>query len=252
MNSVHSCDESTMNCMTLIAGRDVSFNQRVLVGHNEDDPGHLAVRHAYVPAQDWDAGSVLPAEEGCAQIPQVPHTFGYYWIEFKADNGGITNADAFANENGVVITTNSMGRSREDMEDASVVRDGGIGYNLRRVLAERARSARDGARVLIDMMETWGYAMSGRAYTIADTLMSKTLTVVVNDLQVVCDTVSSHLFAISPYSNNLQRVVASLQTYNVYTTIRTIVANQLLVDLSIISILTTLHIYIICLCRRKK
>ena len=169
MNRVHSCcDESTMNCMTLIAGREVSFNHRVLVGHNEDDPGHLAVRHAYVPAQDWDEGSVLPAEEGCAQIPQVPHTFGYYWIEFKADNGGITNADAFANENGVVITTNSMGRSREDMEDASVVRDGGIGYNLRRVLAERARSASDGARVLIDMMETWGYAMSGRAYTIAD------------------------------------------------------------------------------------
>ena len=89
-------------------------------------------------------------------------------------------------------------------------------------------------------------------YTIADTLMSKTLTVVVNDLQVVCDTVSSHLFAISPYSNNLQRVVASLQTYNVYTTIRAIVANQMLVNLSIISILTTLHIYIICLCRRKK
>lgn len=46
--------------------------------------------------------------------------------------------------------------------------DGGIAYNLRRALAERAQTARDGARILMELVTQWGYAPSGRAYTIAD------------------------------------------------------------------------------------
>lgn len=157
-----------MNCMTVIVGKDISFNQRVLLGHNEDDPGHTAVRHAYVPARDWAEGSVLPTEQGLAIIPQVPHTYGYYWVECKKDEGGLTAADSFVNENGVVITSNSMGKSKEDSDDPTVVCEGGIGFNIRRILAERSKTARDGAHILMELVEKWGYAPSGRAYTIAD------------------------------------------------------------------------------------
>ena len=45
-----------MNCMTLIAGRAASATGHVLVGHNEDDGGHIVVRHGYVRPRDWAAG----------------------------------------------------------------------------------------------------------------------------------------------------------------------------------------------------
>ena len=81
---------------------------------------------------------------------------------------GLSNADGFVNERGVVIVSNSMGTSREGMENADCVKDGGIAFNLRRALAERAQTARDGARILMELIDEWGYAPSGRAYTIAD------------------------------------------------------------------------------------
>ena len=80
----------------------------------------------------------MPAEEGCALLPQVAHTLGYYWVEYRKDVMGLSNADGFVNERGVVIVSNSMGTSREGMENADCVKDGGIAFNLRRALAERA------------------------------------------------------------------------------------------------------------------
>ena len=69
-----------MNCMTLIAGRAASATGHVLVGHNEDDGGHIVVRHGYVRPRDWAVGAAMPAEKGCAAIPQAAHTLGYYWV----------------------------------------------------------------------------------------------------------------------------------------------------------------------------
>lgn len=160
--------DKMMNCMTVIVGKAVSASGRVLVAHNEDDPGHVIVRHAIVPAADHASGELIPAEKGLARIPQVPHTLGYYWVEYVEDEGGVTAADAYLNECGVVITSNSMGWSKEDDDDPNVVKDGGIGYVLRRALAERAHTAREGAHVLMALIDEWGYAPSGRAYTIAD------------------------------------------------------------------------------------
>ena len=125
-----------MNCMTLIAGKAASATGHVLVGHNEDDGGHVVVRHGWVPPRDWEKGAVMPAEEGCALLPQVAHTLGYYWVEYRKDVMGLSNADGFVNERGVVIVSNSMGTSREGMENADCVKDGGIAFNLRRALAE--------------------------------------------------------------------------------------------------------------------
>lgn len=98
----------------------------MLVGHNEDDGGHIVVRHGYVPPRDWAAGAAMPAEKGCAAIPQAAHTLGYYWVEYRKDETGLSNADGFVNECGVVITSNSMGTSRESADNAACVKDGGI------------------------------------------------------------------------------------------------------------------------------
>ena len=44
-------------------------------------------------------------------FPQVAHTLGYYWVEYRKDVMGLSNADGFVNERGVVIVSNSMGTS---------------------------------------------------------------------------------------------------------------------------------------------
>ncbi|MEG2710119.1 MAG: C69 family dipeptidase [Clostridia bacterium] len=161
-------DKLPLNCMTIIAGKGVSATGHVLIGHNEDDDGRCVVRHGYVEGAQWPEGTVLPAEEGRAAVPQVASTWGYYWSEIKAAGGGLRTADMFLNENGVYLISNTNADSRENIYDDARLTEGGIEYNLRRAVIERATSARDGLKILIDLIETWGYAPSGRAYTVAD------------------------------------------------------------------------------------
>lgn len=155
-------------CSTIIVGKKASPTGYVIVGHNEDDGGRLTVRHAFVPARSFKEGTSLPAEEGRALIPQVPETFAFYWSQVKGAQGGMSNADAMLNSNGVYLASNSCARSRENMEDKDRLTEGGIEYNLRRVIAERATSARNGVEIAIAMLKQYGYAPSGRTYTIAD------------------------------------------------------------------------------------
>ncbi|RKJ50193.1 hypothetical protein D7Y05_07335 [bacterium 1XD42-54] len=161
-------DELPLNCMTIVVGKDVSATGRVMVGHNEDDIGRCVVRHGYVEAAEWPEGTVLPAETGRAAIPQVESTFGYYWSQVRDANRGFSGADIFLNENGVCIVSNNNAESKENILDESRLTDGGIEYNVRRIVAERATSARDALNIIIELVEEWGYAPSGRAYTVAD------------------------------------------------------------------------------------
>lgn len=160
--------ELPLNCMAIVVGKDASATGRVLVGHNEDDDGRCVVRHGYVEAQAWPEGATLPAEEGRAAIPQAAETCGYFWSQFKGANGGLSGADAFLNEHGVYLVSDNNAESKEFTFDDSRLTDGGIEYNLRRAVAERAKSAREALNIIIDLVETWGYAPSGRAYTVAD------------------------------------------------------------------------------------
>jgi dipeptidase len=160
--------QSAQACFTVAVGKAISPTGCVIIGHNEDDGGRVTVRHMYVPAASHDVGETLPAEKGFAAIPQVPHTYGFYWSEARTAEGGLTAADAMYNDQGVVVVSNSCARSKENTADASRLTDGGIGYNLRRIIAERASSAREGVKVAAEMIERYGYAPSGRTYTIAD------------------------------------------------------------------------------------
>lgn len=155
-------------CTTILVGKDVSGTGYVLVGHNEDDGGRAMVEHGYVDARSWKSGYTLPAEDGRAAIPQVSSTYGFWWSQVKPAEGGYSNADGFFNENGVFCVSNSCANSKIDTKDASRLTDGGIEYNLRRVVAERATSARNAVDIIIDMVEKYGYAPSGRTYTVAD------------------------------------------------------------------------------------
>ena len=155
-------------CMTLVVGKKVSATGRVIVGHNEDDGTPLWIRHGIVPAADWPAGTCLPASAGCnAKIPQAAHTLGCYWSEVKFSCGD-GNADSFLNERGVLVVSNSGAMSKEPTDDPTLVTEGDVKFNLRRVVGERATSARDGARLVCELVEKYGYAQSARIYTVAD------------------------------------------------------------------------------------
>ena len=159
---------SASACMTFVAGKKVSATGRVLVGHNEDDLPPLSVRHGMLPAKDWPEGTFLPATPGCcADVPQAPHTLACYWGEVKVP-GGDGNADSFLNERGVLVVSDSGGVSTERMDDPSLLTGGGVKFNLRRAVGERATSARDGVRIIGELVEKYGYAPSARIYTVAD------------------------------------------------------------------------------------
>lgn len=155
-------------CMTLVVGKDVSPTGHVIVAHNEDVGDRAMVEHGWVDAKSWPEGAVLPAEPEHAAIPQVENTYGFYWTQVKPGTGGYSNADGFLNENGVLLVSNSCADSKVMIFDDSRLTDGGIEYNLRRVVAERATSARDAVDIIINMVETYGYVPSGRTYTVAD------------------------------------------------------------------------------------
>ena len=155
-------------CSAILVGKAASATGRVLVGHNEDDRGReMFVRHARVPARDWPEGTTLPAEKGRAAVPQARHTYGFYWSEVKPPSGGLSNADLFLNENGVLVASDTA--APVPFEDKwTALTDGGVYYNLRRAVAERARNARDAVDVATNLVLRYGYAAPGRIYILAD------------------------------------------------------------------------------------
>ncbi len=99
-----------------------------------------------------------------AKIPQVKHTLGFRWTQTLAPEGS-NFSDGFVNEEGVVVVSINFNVT---IEKDQKVNDGGIGYSIRRIFAERVNSAREGVDIVIDLMKKYGYFHMGRTYTIAD------------------------------------------------------------------------------------
>ena len=161
-----------MSCTTILAGKKITESGFVIAAHNEDERGRYVTYHGMLPERDWDLSdpdqAFLPAEPGYAKVPQVPHTFRTYWVEHVYPDRGAENSDMFLNRNGVLFTSNAGGDSKPDPNDPSLVKDGGIGYNIRRAVGERAENARHGVQIALTLIAEWGYAPTGRCYTIAD------------------------------------------------------------------------------------
>ncbi|MBR3127101.1 MAG: C69 family dipeptidase [Solobacterium sp.] len=150
------------NCSTIIIGRDISTTGRVIVAHNEDDPHGLTATYL-VPRKKHAPGETITFDDGSAVVPEVPETFAYYWSEVRAP-GGEAFADLFYNEHGVLVCSNRAVPCRKN-DDESL--GGGLGYGIRRLTAERARSAREAVKIIGELVETYGY-YSARIYNVAD------------------------------------------------------------------------------------
>jgi dipeptidase len=146
-------------CFSIVVGRGASADGCVIVGHNEDDEAPQIVNHHKVPRHTYPAGSTVKLRNS-GSLEQVPQTWAYIWSEMP----GLLFSDSYVNEWGVTVASDNC-PSREDQPEIS---DGGIGYMLRRLVAERARTAREGVLLAGSLVERFGYIDSGRTYIIAD------------------------------------------------------------------------------------
>jgi len=151
--------DSGFNCSTLIIGREASAAGYVIVAHNEDDGGNQIINFYKIPGKDNRRGQIFRFKEGGTES-MPPHSYACLWFEMP----GQDFADTYINENGVLVTSNAC-PSRELYGE---ITDGGIGYELRKLIGERAISARYGVELAGQLVEKWGYNASGRTYIIAD------------------------------------------------------------------------------------
>lgn len=152
------------DCSAIIVGKKASATGEVLFGHNEDDRGNNVMVQYKVPRKKHNPGEYLTFEPECAKIPQVPVTWGYIWSETRA-SWKAPFSDTFINEWGVAIASDSCSNSREDMPELT---NGGIGYGLGHIVAQRARTAKEGVEIAAGLLDKYGYTASGRAYQIVD------------------------------------------------------------------------------------
>ncbi|MBN2475202.1 MAG: C69 family dipeptidase [Pirellulales bacterium] len=153
-------------CYAVIVGREASADGSVLVGHNEQNYGRRVLHFRRIPRQQFPAGAVVRLRRG-GTVAQASETAALLWSE----NPGLEFSDAYLNEHGVAVVSDAC-PTREDDYPALVargeIRQGGIGYMLRRLVAQRATTAREGVRLAGKLIEQFGYVDSGRTYVIAD------------------------------------------------------------------------------------
>lgn len=146
-------------CFAIVVGKDASVDGYVIMAHNEDDHPPQIVNHYLVPRKKHAPGEKVKLLNG-GQPEQVQETWAYIWSEMP----GMLFSDGYINEWGVSIISD-MCPSREDKPQ---ITDGGIGYMLRRLVAERAKTAREGVSLAGRLVERFGYIDSGRTYIICD------------------------------------------------------------------------------------
>lgn len=157
---------SVFACFTVVVGKDASVDGSVLFGHLEQNGGLINMSYRYVPRMEHEPGSVVQLRRG-GTWPQADITYAYLW----GNNTGGEFADGYFNEWGVAVASDAC-HTREDSYEELVERgditDGGIGYKLRRIVAQQARTAREGVEIAGELLDHFGYAASGRTYIIAD------------------------------------------------------------------------------------
>lgn len=153
-------------CDGVVVGKAASADGAVLVGHNEENALDRVLEFHKIPPQKHTVPSVVALDRG-GRLEQVPETLGFLWSE----NPGLYFSDGYLNECGLAVASIQC-RTREDGYDALVargeIRDGGIGYMLRRLVALRAKTSREAMELMGSLVERFGYTDSGRTYVVAD------------------------------------------------------------------------------------
>lgn len=146
-------------CTSVVVGREASATGAVLFGHNEDDFGNRVVNVWKVPRTRHGPEETVRFLDG-AEIPQTAETWAMLW--FQVD--GLKYSDLYCNEWGVTVASDAC----PSREQNPVLTEGGAGWPLRRVVAERAKTAAEGVRIAGELLDRFGYPSSGRTLVICD------------------------------------------------------------------------------------
>jgi dipeptidase len=150
----------SFNCFSVLTGRHASADGSVLFAHNEDDYGTRIVNWYKVDRKLHDSAEIVSINNETGKIKQAQQTNAYLWLEIPE----MESSDGYMNEYGVVIASNQCSSREDDPE----ITKGGIGYWLRRIMAEQATSAKHAVLIGGALVERFGYKDSGRSYCIAD------------------------------------------------------------------------------------
>jgi dipeptidase len=148
------------NCTGLIAGRSTTADGSIIFAKTEDDGEKDIDFLWYIPRRQHAPGSVVKLQNGGA-VPQVEETYAYFWDQCP----GTSFSNNIVNKWGVSLGSNAC-PSREDAVEEVAARgdlvDGGLAFELRIILAERAKTAREAVEIAARLLDTYGYNASGR------------------------------------------------------------------------------------------
>jgi len=152
-------------CYAVVVGKEASTDGAVLLGHNEQNYGQRFLNFRKIPRIKHEDGEMVKLQGG-TEIPQVKESYAFLWSE----NPGLAYSDGYLNEWGVAIVSDgcpdrAIGLRKLKAEGQLV--EGGILYMLRRLIAERAKTAREAVQIAGELIEQVGYP-SSRTLVIAD------------------------------------------------------------------------------------
>lgn len=140
-------------CTNIIVTRGASADNASMVSYAADS--HSLYGELYFhPAASWKSGTMLDVYEWdtarfLGQIPQVAHTY---------------KTVGNMNEHQLIIGETTWGGREELMDTAAVMDYGSLIY----IALQRARTAREAIRVIVDLANEYGYASEGESFSIAD------------------------------------------------------------------------------------
>ena len=140
-------------CTNILITKGASADGSCMVSYAADSH-QLFGELYYHPDADWGKNSMLDVYEWdthkfLGQIPQVPHTY---------------QTVGNMNEHQLIIGETTYG-GRSELWDSTGVMDYG---SLIYIALQRARTAREAIRVIVDLADTYGYYSSGESFSIAD------------------------------------------------------------------------------------
>ena len=148
---------NTDACTAILVGRKASATGRVIISHNDDFRAGNIMRYAF-----------LPRREGALAA---------FWSEVKSVKAKTLVSHLFFNECGVIVFSNNGGVMPEwngqtfslpDEGEYSTLTGKGKGYRLRCDMIEKARTAKEGVEIMVDLVKRYGYSQPSRLFTIAD------------------------------------------------------------------------------------
>ena len=151
-------------CTAMIAGRNTTVDGSILFVKSEDDSPREVDYLWYVPRNTYELGAVIKLRAG-GMIPQVKETYAYFWDQCPRT----AYSNQFINEWGVAFGSNACASKEDSVKEVETRGDlvkGGIGFRLRMILAERAKTAREAVMIAAQLLDKYGYRASGRNLSI--------------------------------------------------------------------------------------